>query len=123
VAKTKEQRAAAERDRYRRNRDGKLAKQKAWDQANPEARRAARLKRRFGVTTAWYNEQLVAQNGGCAICGQPCQTGRVLAVDHNHATGAVRGLLCANHNLLLGKASDSIEVLERCIAYLRQHQD
>ena len=59
-------------------------------------RRAADL----GVTTEDYDRLLAAQDGGCAICGNPPKTRR-LHVDHNHRTGKVRGLLCFRCNRAL----------------------
>lgn len=43
-----------------------------------------------------------AQGGTCAICDQPCASGRRLAVDHDHVTNRIRGLLCAKCNSCLG---------------------
>lgn len=62
---------------------------------------------------------LAAQGGGCAICGKQCPTGRALAVDHDHDTGEIRGLLCYKHNTALGLL-DSIELLTAAISYLRK---
>lgn len=49
-----------------------------------------------------YETLFKAQNGVCAICHNPCKTKRRLAVDHDHATGQIRGLLCFNCNTHLG---------------------
>ena len=53
------------------------------------------------------------QNGVCASCGQPewredHRTGKIreLCVDHDHATGAVRGLLCDDCNVAVGRLKD-----------------
>jgi hypothetical protein len=62
---------------------------------------------------------LDAQNGVCAICKEPCPTGKWLAVDHCHTTNAVRGLLCTKCNMGIGLFNDSVERLEATIAYLR----
>lgn len=77
------------------------------------------LKRKYGITEEQYEELLLAQAGKCAICLCKPRTRR-LAVDHNHKTGEIRGLLCSrcNHGLL-GHAHDSIPVLERALEYLR----
>jgi hypothetical protein len=45
----------------------------------------------------------------------------MLSVDHDHVTGAVRGLLCSNCNLVLGYACDDVTVLQKAIGYLRRH--
>lgn len=54
----------------------------------------------LGITAEEYDLRLAAQGGGCAICGATPKTRR-LHVDHDHKTGAVRGLLClrCNRNL------------------------
>lgn len=49
--------------------------------------------RTYGVSLEWYNTQDEKQGRVCGICGKPKKTKR-LAVDHNHRTGKVRGLLC-----------------------------
>lgn len=61
---------------------------------------APRYRSRTGISEAEYDARLVAQNGGCAICGTTPKTRR-FHVDHDHRTGAVRGLLChrCNRNL------------------------
>lgn len=71
--------------------------------------RKAHLRRNFGITLEQYTEMLVKQGGVCAVCGglNPTPTRR-LAVDHDHKTGKIRGLLCGPCNLHLGKFEDSI---------------
>lgn len=63
------------------------------------ARRPTRAKG-LGVTDAEYAAMLERQGGGCAICGTTPKTRR-LNVDHDHKTGAVRGLLCHRCNRAL----------------------
>ena len=84
------------------------------------------LTRKFGISLSKYSEMLAQQGNKCAICGQPethMRGGKVkaLAVDHNHTTGAVRGLLCSDCNTGLGKFKDSRSVLKAAIAYLDSH--
>jgi Recombination endonuclease VII len=64
-------------------------------------RARAHLLRRYGLTDAEYDGIWEDQGGVCAICGQP-PTNNLLAVDHDHVTGRVRGLLCAPCNRHLG---------------------
>lgn len=86
------------------------------------------LRRNFGIDgLKEYEEKLNDQNGVCAICGQPETTvrdGRTLPlfVDHNHDTGAVRGLLCNGCNTGLGKLKDSANILQSAIKYLTKWQ-
>lgn len=102
------------------------------DNYHPDPRvrrsRAARASRR-GVTGLAYDRMLADQGGACAICLQPewrlnPRSGvlHTLAVDHDHATGAVRGLLCNRCNIVLGHAKDDRDLLRGMIAYLERHQ-
>lgn len=72
---------------------------------------------KYGITREEYFALKEAQHGCCAICGREPKTRR-LAVDHDHATGKVRGLLCAACNMGLGAYRDDIAMLRRAIAYL-----
>lgn len=76
------------------------------------------LKTQFGITLDEYDVMLSTQGGRCAICECRPRTRR-LAVDHNHKTGAIRGLLCmrCNHKLL-GAAHDNPAILRRAAFYL-----
>ena len=68
-----------------------------------ERKRDAYLRRTYGLGLEDYLRLLSSQGGGCAICGKtPEQERRNLAVDHDHTTGRIRGLLCAlcNHRLI-----------------------
>lgn len=71
-----------------------------------EANRKDRLARVFGVDAAWYETKLAEQGGVCAICKE-ANTGssqnKFFAIDHDHATGANRGLLCFPCNGFVGK--------------------
>lgn len=72
----------------------------------------------YGITGEQYEAILAAQGGVCFICEAPPRSKR-LAVDHNHVTDEVRGLLCrrCNHRLL-GSAHDETRILTRAIEYL-----
>lgn len=75
---------------------------------NEEKIRHGVYLRAFGISLKDYNEKLKDQNGVCAICGQyetrTHRNGTIhkLAVDHNHETNKVRGLLCTKCNMALG---------------------
>lgn len=91
---------------------------------NSNYRRELGFKRYYGISFEQYQRMHDAQNGLCAICEKPetsSQGGKVreLAVDHCHATGAVRGLLCMNCNSTIGRMGDDPALLERAAAYLR----
>jgi hypothetical protein len=68
-----------------------------------------------------YEAMLSAQGGCCAICRKSPIEGQRLAVDHNHATGAVRGLLCTHCNTMLGYAKEDEARMLAGIEYLKKH--
>lgn len=82
-------------------------------------RMIARRNAEAEITEEEYQQRLQEQNGLCALCSGP-QThgGGRLCIDHDHATGAVRGLLCHHCNKALGYFRDDIQALQRAIMYL-----
>jgi hypothetical protein len=92
------------------------------DPVRPAANRRRHVLRQFGISLEVYEAILETQGGGCAICGERCPTGRVLAVDHDHITGVVRGLLCAPCNLSLPRA-EIPGWLDAARAYLDRRTD
>lgn len=64
---------------------------------------------------------LAAQKGCCAVCGADSPGEKDWNIDHDHKTGALRGLLCCRCNPGLGNFRDSPDLLERAAAYLRKH--
>jgi recombination endonuclease VII len=69
--------------------------------------RAARLLAHFDITPEEYDSILAEQGGVCAVCKKPPKPDKRLAVDHNHLTGLVRGLLCFFDNKrVLGARSE-----------------
>lgn len=77
-----------------------------------------RLRSNFGLTSAEYDAMLSEQGGVCRLCGGTNTDGRRLAVDHNHETGAIRGLLCGNCNRAIGLLRDSADLLRKAADYL-----
>ena len=82
--------------------------------------RKADLKKNYGITVEQYDELLDEQQGSCAVCQLECKTGKRLAVDHNHETGEIRGLLCSKCNMGLGMFQDSVKLLAKAGAYLER---
>lgn len=110
--------------KYRAKNRDKINKQtkKYWD-AHPEEFRQKQLRRKlkiYGITPQIYNDIFEKQNGVCAICGniQDRKNRKMLAVDHCHNTGKVRGLLCDKCNIGLGHF-DNVKDLELAINYLQ----
>lgn len=77
------------------------------------------LINKFGITLDKYNQMVEAQNGVCAICGKE-EINKALAVDHNHKTGEVRGLLCGKCNKALGFLDENIQSFRIAINYLQK---
>ena len=76
------------------------------------------LEQRYGITRADYWNLYRHQDGACYICRRATGKTRRLTVDHDHATGLVRGLLCRPCNTMLGHLRDSIAAFQRAIDYL-----
>jgi Recombination endonuclease VII len=122
-----EKRREADRKHRAKNAAHIAETKKIWKAANRDkhgvSNRKWKLKRFGGIEV--FDALLKAQEGMCAICGtdKGSSTGkddRRLAVDHCHATGAVRGLLCGNCNRMLGLAKDSPDLLRKAAAYLEK---
>ncbi|GAA3729966.1 hypothetical protein GCM10022239_03230 [Leifsonia bigeumensis] len=84
-----------------------------------EQSREYRLKAKFGITIEEYERMLAMQDGRCRICGTLPAEKRRLAVDHDHATGEIRGLLCSHCNTALGFMGDDVTRLSAAIGYLK----
>jgi hypothetical protein len=79
------------------------------------------LRRTYGINLEKYNSLLIEQNYCCKICNLNVNELKSrLAVDHNHETEKIRGLLCTNCNQGLGsfKADIGIELLEKAVRYI-----
>src|SRR5262249_22014221 len=75
------------------------------------------LRRRYGIGQAEYDAMVEAQGGTCAVCpGEPQH------VDHDHETGAIRGILCSTCNQALGNARDNINILIGLANYLQRQE-
>lgn len=111
------------------NKDKRTAQKRLRRINNPDFYKAQMLKRFHGITLLDYKKMLEEQNGLCAICGKE-ETRRDfrynnlidLAVDHDHKTGKVRGLLCSNCNKAIGVFQDNTELLQSAINYLNRNK-
>lgn len=125
-----------DRDRiyYEKNRE-KIAEKKREYQARTRDKHAVRMRRyqgkestkarkaayareyHYGLTADDVNAMLVAQGGSCAVCSTHLER---FDVDHDHATGKVRGLVCRRCNIRLGALEDPAFMVEGP-AYLLRH--
>lgn len=94
------------------------AKHKAWRERNKlkqyNANKVNYYKTMYGLSLSELAELRERSAGMCSICGLTDK----LVVDHDHATGKVRGLLCHNCNLGLGNFRDNVDILREAIEYL-----
>jgi len=109
------------------------AKSKTWKSQHPERRHQqykkaflrywnANLLRLYGIGIPEYIAMFREQEGLCACCCDLAPVDRIssLMVDHNHATGVVRGLICHNCNIAIGHLKDDPVKAESVASYLRR---
>lgn len=70
-----------------------------------------------------YDRLLAEQGGGCAICGDAAEAGGHLHVDHDHADGRVRGLLCVRCNNGLGQFKEEPDLIREAAVYAGRQPD
>jgi hypothetical protein len=80
------------------------------------------LKREFNIKIDDVFDIYKKQKGKCGICESKMDGIFNTNLDHNHATGKIRGLLCGNCNFLLGHAKDDIGILRKAIIYLNRYE-
>ena len=106
--------------------EGRRAYKQAHRDNNRSNYRDKNLREKFGISLIAYERMLAEQSNVCACCTQPETTKRhgkllILAVDHCHTTGAIRGLLCNNCNQGLGQFRDDPNLLRKAADYLDRH--
>jgi hypothetical protein len=80
-----------------------------------------RLKRKYGIALSDKQKMFDEQKGLCAICTRPFRSLKSSCVDHSHATGRVRKLLCKPCNTYLGVIKENPKVAARLIEYIEGH--
>ena len=116
--------------RSKKSKDGRQGRCKTCQKAlNSTPGMAEKRKRhawlaclkKFGITEDEYMKMFDVQNGVCAICHRP-ELDVKLAVDHDHRTLKVRGLLCKRCNMGIGLLGDNHETVMTASLYLRRAQ-
>lgn len=121
-----ERKRAANRAWREANKEAIKAKKNAWRLSNLETVSERNRLAKYGITAEECRAMLAAQIGCCAVCAMPIsllgeKSAPDLAhVDHDHETGAVRGLLCRACNLAIGHMKDSPQRLRAAAAYLER---
>jgi hypothetical protein len=102
-------------------RDDQKRRHRERREADPLYVRRESLRRRYGLTLEQYDTMLEEQEGLCP-CGRDAErsTHGVLAVDHDHDTGIVRGLTCTRCNRVIGMVGDDPAVLRALADYLER---
>lgn len=80
--------------------------------------RAKNAARQYGIPVEQFEAMEKKQAGRCAVCNRE----RKLAVDHCHASDAVRELLCYPCNIALGQVNDDVDLLKKLISYVEKHR-
>lgn len=118
-----------QRRRYEKDREKVLEQNRQWRAGNIDAVRRRWMMRNYGITPEEFTQMLNDQDGCCAICGTDMESVRELIretlrtgirIDHDHVTGAVRGLLCTGCNKGLGCFKDDIARLRAAADYLEK---
>jgi hypothetical protein len=104
------------------NKDKIAARAKRYRQNHLAEEKHNKLMCAFGIGLEQYDKLFLAQEGRCAICGKhQTEFPRALAVDHNHETGEIRGLLCSKCNTSL-VIVENRELLASAMRYLQSER-
>ena len=116
------------RKHYAEHSELAIARTRQWRERNREkylyGKSNCRLRKAYGITRAEYLALVARQNGLCAVCGNPPRRGSkkdMLHVDHDHATGRMRGLLCDLCNRGIGMLRDDFRIVSAAAKYLKAH--
>lgn len=106
--------------------EGRSARGRQQREQYPLKFREWELQRKFGIGLAEYQVMFDAQGGVCAICSKPETAFRKrklvpLAVDHNHSTGKIRGLLCSACNIAIGALQECPKIISNAADYLEKY--
>ena len=97
-----------------------IANARSWEKAHPERtkihQRTSFLRGKYGLERSQFSKMMKTQDFKCAICHKPIIENH--RIDHNHATGKVRALLCNACNSGLGFFKDSTDLLKKAVIYL-----
>lgn len=122
-----------QRRNYLQNREERIESARKWRLENREYYRQWQAKHRrdnldmyreksrknlYKMAPGEYERVLFCQAEGCAICGEGVGEGKQFAVDHDHETGRIRGLLCHRCNLGIGYFRDYPSLLRSAAFYL-----
>lgn len=105
---------------WQKDKNKKNSSKKAYERAvKADAHKESSLRRHYNMSLHEFEILLEKQSSACAICGRsPDGFQRSFAVDHDHVTGVVRGILCPDCNRGLGGFHDDPGILRKAVDYL-----
>jgi hypothetical protein len=106
------------------NKDRRKEYDKNFKTKNPDYFKNKHLESTYGIPIEEYDRMLHNQRGRCAVCGKHAEEThrKRLFVDHSHATGKIRALLCQQCNTALGMVKEDTDILFALVAYLEEHR-
>lgn len=110
-----EQVAARKAAYQRKNRDRLRLYYAAYDAGRRDAQRIKTRLHKYGLTREEYDKLVAAANGRCQICKTPCDK---LQIEHCHASGTVRGLVCPRCNRGLAVFRDNKKLVAAAATFL-----
>lgn len=114
------------RRHYAKDPAKRLAATRRWQEKNRLAVRFGKfdlmLRNKYKINAEDWARMFNAQNGQCVICKRRLRFDKSTHVDHCHATGAVRALLCHGCNTSIGHAEENTAILRSMIAYIEVHR-
>jgi hypothetical protein len=102
---------------YDKHKDERLAHGREYSAKTYPLVRNEKYLKKYGISYDDKLEMLERVGYKCEICGSSVSI-EDSQLDHDHATGDVRGILCMNCNMLLGHAKDDVNILKRAIEWL-----
>lgn len=121
-SRCKECRANYSRDRLKAHPEKVKESSRRWAKKNPDRVRMWAIRSRWkklGYDPDYIEKLILEYDGVCQICGED----KKLALDHDHNTGNIRGFLCNNCNMGIGKFRDNTDLLKKAIDYLKSNNN
>jgi len=103
-----------------------IPKKEKWKLRNPikaaYSQKMVDMKRKYHITKEEFEALVKYQDNKCGICGNVLDGKKEPAVDHNHKTGKIRGLLCTKCNTGIGQLNEDVTILILAIKYLEKYK-
>lgn len=107
-------------DASRQTPEGRVVHNLTRRVVNRDHQRNKHIMKNYGITFAEEQQLRNEQMDVCAICDNGFGD-EAPAVDHDHVTERVRGLLCKQCNFAMGQFHDNSRLLRRAAEFLERH--